>query len=51
MNRWTCTVPGCLGCGSGYGSERAARAAARRHDDDYRAYHRTLNTRRQEVSQ
>ena len=42
MNTWRCTVPGCLGCGSGYPSERTADDAKRRHDDAHRAYHRLL---------
>lgn len=50
MNHWTCEVPGCRGCGSGYPSERTAAAAKRRHDDAHRAYHRTL-IERQGVSQ
>lgn len=45
MNHWTCTVPGCRGCGAGFPSERAALAAARRHADDYRAFHIALTSR------
>lgn len=50
MNHWTCPVSGCRECGSGYPSERAALAAARRHAEACRAYHRTL-IERQGVSQ
>lgn len=42
VNTWRCTVPGCDGCGSGYPSARAARAAARRHEENCRAYHQHL---------
>lgn len=44
-HHWTCGVPGCRGCGSGYPSERAARAAARRHADTALPYHRILTAR------
>ena len=45
MNHWTCPVTGCRECGSGYPSDRAATAAARRHAEAFRAYHRTLTIR------
>lgn len=28
---WRCQVPGCRGCGAGYGSQTQANRAARRH--------------------
>lgn len=41
---WHCPEPGCRACGNGYGSERAAANAERRHVASSHLHHRPAQT-------